>query len=73
VFQNKKVSTDDILEACEYSANLLEAAEMVPMNDSPSAKILAWRAMAEKDRDVDAIRTFAYELGLTLKKCCNIF
>jgi hypothetical protein len=73
VFQNKKTSTDDILEACEYCANLLEAGEMVPMNESPTAKILAWRAMAEKERDVDAIRTFAYELGLTLKKKCTIF
>lgn len=73
VFQNKKTSTDDILEAAEYCANLLEAGEMVPMYNSPTAKIQAWRALAEKDRDVDAIRSFAYELGLTLKKYCNIY
>jgi len=51
---------------------LLEASEMVPMYDPPTAKIRAWRAIDEKYRDADAIRVFAYELGLTLKKYCNI-
>jgi hypothetical protein len=72
-FRNKPASTEEILEAAEYCANLLEAAEMVPMIDPPSVKIKAWRAMDEKDRDVSAIRTFTYELGLQLKKNCQIY
>jgi hypothetical protein len=71
-FRASRTSTDDVLEAAEYCANLLEASEMVPMYDPPTAKIRAWRAMDEKDRYADAIRSFAYELGVTLKKCCKI-
>jgi len=48
-------------------------AEMVPMYEPPTAKIKAWREQAEEERDEDAIRKFAYELGLTLKKWCMIF
>lgn len=30
-------------------------------------------AMDEKGRNVEAIRAFAYDLGLTLKKWCKIY
>lgn len=73
VFHHRKTSTDKILEAAEYCANFLEAAEMVPMYEPPTAKIKFWREQAEEERDRDAIRAFAYELGLTLKKQCGIF
>jgi len=73
VFRNRKASTEEILEAAEYCANLLEAAELIPMYEPPTAKIQTWRAMPEQDRDAEAIRTFAYELGLILKKYCRIF
>lgn len=72
VFRNRRTSTDDILEAAEYCANLPEAAEMVPMFEPPRAKIQTWRVMPEQERDAEAIRAFAYELGLTLKKYCKI-
>ena len=72
LFRGKRTSTDDVLEAAEFCANLLEASEMVPMYDPPTAKIRAWREMDEQDRDAEAIRDFAYELGLTLKKSCKI-
>jgi hypothetical protein len=72
VFRNRRTSSDEILEAAEYCANLLEAAEMVPMYEPPTAKIQTWRDMPEQDRDLEAIRAFAYELGLTLKKYCKI-
>jgi hypothetical protein len=65
-------STDNILEAAEYCANLLEAAQMVPMREPPTAKILFWRSQPPEERDQEAIRKFAYELGQTLKKCCNM-
>jgi hypothetical protein len=65
-------STDDILEAAEYCANLLEAAQMVPMHEPPTARIQYWRSQPPEQREQDAIRKFAYLLGQTLKECCNI-
>jgi hypothetical protein len=73
VFSHSKTSTDKILDAAEYAANLLEAAEMVPMYEPPSAKIRFWREQPEAKRDREAIRAFAYDLGLTLKKYCKIY
>lgn len=63
-------STDEILEAAEYCVNLLEAAEMVPMWDPPSARILRWRNMEESERDVYEIRRFAFEMAQLLRKNC---
>lgn len=72
LFNNIDNSSDSILEAAEYAANLLEANSMVPMYDPPSAQILDWRAMPEKERDIAAIRNFAYDLGKTLKDWAQI-
>jgi hypothetical protein len=72
-FGRPRASTDKILEAAEYCANFLESSEMVPMYEPPTAKIKFWREQPEEQRDRDAIRAFAYELGLTLKKHCQIF
>ena len=36
-------------------------------------KIIFWRVHSPETRDRDAIRTFAYELGLTLKKYCLLY
>ncbi len=69
-FGASKTPTDKILDAAEAAANLLEAAEMVPMYVPPSAQIRYWREQPPDKRDRDAIRTFAYELALTLKKYC---
>lgn len=65
-------ATDKILDAAEYAANLLEAAEMVPMNMPPTAQILYWRQQPPEKRDREAIRNFTYELGLALKKDCQL-
>jgi hypothetical protein len=73
VFGNVKKPMDAVLEAAEYAANLLEAAEMVPMYEPPTAKIRFWREQPEAQRDREAIRAFAYELGQTLKRYCKIF
>ena len=70
--RRRSSSTDDILEAAEYCANLLEAAQMVPMHEPPTAKIQFWRSQPPEKRDQQAIRKFAYELGQTLKECCNM-
>ena len=67
-FSHSKTSTDKILDAAERAANLLEASEMVAMFVPPTAQIRFWREQPPEKRDRDAIRAFAYELGLTLKK-----
>jgi hypothetical protein len=73
VFSHSRVSTDKILDAAEYAANLLEAAEMVPMFEPPTARIQYWREQPQDKRDREAIRSFAYDLGLTLKKYCQLY
>ena len=72
LFHSKKVTSDDILEAVERCANLLEGAEMVPMWDLPSAKIADWRAQPEEERDLIAIRKFAYELARLVQENCLV-
>ncbi len=66
------VNTDAILEAAEYCANLLEAAQMVPMREPPTARIQLWRSQPPEQRDAEAIRKFALELGQTLEKQCDM-
>jgi hypothetical protein len=72
-FRHSTTSTDKLLDAAEYAANLLEAAEMVPMYEPPSAQIRFWREQPPEKRDRDAIRAFTYDLGLTLKKRCLLY
>jgi hypothetical protein len=72
LFKNVDRSSNEILEAAEYAANLLEANGMVATYDLPSAKILDWRAQQESERDMVAIRKFAYDLGKTLKEWAQV-
>lgn len=72
-FRAARTPTDKILDAAEQAANLLEAAEMVPMYAPPTAQIRFWRAQPPEKRDQEAIRAFAYDLGLTLKKYCLLY
>lgn len=74
LFNNIPRTADEILEAAEYAANLLEANEMVPMIDPPSARILDWRAMPPEEREshIEEIRAFAYDLGKILKDYCQV-
>ncbi len=69
-FENDRFNTSAILDACEHAANLLEAAELVPMSVPPTAKINAWRKM--KNPPIDEIRPFAFELTETLRRQCLI-
>ena len=66
-------SMERILDAAEHAANLLEAAQMVPMNVPPTAQILYWRRQPPEKLDREAIRKLAYELGLELKKDCQLY
>jgi hypothetical protein len=70
LFMSKRKTTDDILTAAEYCVNILEAAEMVPMWDPPSAKIECWRRMPEEKRDVYEIKRFAYDMAELVRKNC---
>lgn len=72
-FNYSRTPTDQVLDAAEFAANLLEAADMVPMHVPPTAQIRFWREQPPDKRDRDAIRSFAYELGLTLKKACLLY
>jgi hypothetical protein len=73
VFGHAPESTGKILDAAEYAANLLEAADMVPMDVPPTAQIEFWRHQPPEQRDSAAIRAFAYNLGLELKKDCQLY
>lgn len=46
---------------------------MLEKAEPPTAKIQTWRAMPAEERNLEEIRDFAYELGLSLKKYCKIF
>lgn len=70
LFMQTPKTTDDILEAAEYCVNLLECAEMVPMWDAPSAKLQIWRAQPEAERDVYAIKRFAYDMAQLVRENC---
>ena len=47
---------ENLLEVCEYAANLLEAGELVPMAYPPTAKIAAYR----RQQNVDAMEIEDY-------------
>jgi hypothetical protein len=72
-FRHTKTPTNAMLDAAEQAANLLEASEMVPRYMPPSVQIRFWREQAPEERDRDAIRSFAYDLGLTLKRDCQLY
>ena len=72
LFHAKKKTTDDILEAAEKCANLLEAAQLVSMDNPPSAKLLYFRSLPEEKRNLQEIRKFAYELAELVKEKCHI-
>jgi len=72
-FRHTMQSTDKLLDAAEYAANLLESAEIVPMIVPPSAQIQYWRQQPPEKRDRAEIRAFTYDLGLQLKKWCLLY
>ncbi len=70
LFMSKPKTTDDILEAAEYCINILESAEMVPMWNPPSARLLDYRRQPEEERDVYEIRRFAYDMAKLVRENC---
>ena len=69
-FDYRRSNVEELLEAAEYAANLLECCDLVPMAVPPTARILAWRKM--ENPPLDEIRVFAYDLAKKLKEACQI-
>lgn len=63
------VDAKELLEACEFAANLLEGGELVAMAYPPTAKIEAYRRM--ENPDCYEIADYLTELIETLKKSCH--
>ena len=59
-----------LLEACEFAANLLEAGELVPMNQPPTARIEAYRRM--ENPDCEEIRELLTDLVETLQRKTHV-
>ena len=68
--RNHQHDKEDLLEACEYTANLLEAGELVPMAYPPTAKIEAYRKT--EHMDVQEIADYLTELLDILKRACHV-
>ena len=69
-FDYRPSSVQELLEAAEHAANLLECCDLVPMAVPPTARIAAWRKM--KNPPLAEIRRFAYELAQELRKACQL-
>ncbi len=70
LFMSRPKTTDDILDAAEYCVNILEACELVPMWDAPSARIEIWRAQPEEERNRHEIARFAHEMAKKVRESC---
>ena len=66
LFKGKSSSIEEVLEAAEFCANILEGCELVPMQDPPTAKIERIR----KSGDLAAARKLAWKLARKLEKTC---
>lgn len=69
-FDYRRSNPEELLEACEEAANLLECCDMVPMAVPPTYMINKWRK--EENPDLDAIRKLAYDLANRLKDICQL-
>ncbi|MCH9276761.1 hypothetical protein JS533_010835 [Bifidobacterium amazonense] len=63
--EHQEATADDLLDAAERCANLLEAGEMVPMYYPPTRRIEELRRAPHKD--LMKIRNFTYELARQLQ------
>lgn len=61
---------EELLELCEYAANLVEGGELTAMTYPPSARIEAFRR--QPCPDTEEIKDFLFELVDILKKACRI-
>jgi len=68
--QGRRTDPTELLEACEYIANLLECGEHIAMACPPTAKIAAFRR--QENPDIQQILDYLYELSEVLKKACHL-
>lgn len=67
---DSKKSSEELLEAAEFIANLLEGGELVPMAYPPSARIAAYRR--QDAPNIPELRAWLYSLIETLRVACQI-
>lgn len=60
----------EILELCEYAANILEAGELCAMAYPPTAKVAALRR--QETPDIEECKDYLWELASELKKSCRL-
>lgn len=70
-FDYRRSDKKKLLDACEVGANLLEACELVPMSELPTAQIQRFRD--DENADLWEIRKFAYNLAERLQEVAQIF
>ena len=68
---DRRDTPEEMLEAAEWMANLLEAGELIPMARPMTADIEAFRR--QENPDYQAVRAFTYKVMQTLKQACEIF
>ncbi len=69
-FDYRRSDKKELLDACEVAANLLEACELVPMSELPTARVEKFRR--DENADLWEIRRFAVELAERLKEVAQI-
>ena len=62
--------TEELLEACECIANLLEGGQLCPMDVPPTYRIAMYRK--QEKPDADEIKRFLAELVTEIKKACYL-
>ena len=72
LFVSRAKSDEEILEAAEYCINILEPCGLVPMQDSLSARLAAFRQQPPEERKKREIRAFAYECAARVKEAFQI-
>lgn len=60
----------ELLELCEYAANLLEAGELTPMHYPPTARVAAYRR--QETPNVEEIKDWLFAMLTTLRQACHL-
>ena len=66
----RSAGEEELLEAAEYIANMLECGELVPMACPPTAQINAYRRL--ETVNIAEIRMFLYKLVTKLREKCGV-
>jgi len=61
---------EELLDAAEFLANMLEGGELVPMGDGPNAQIR--RLLADKDHTLQDVRSLTRKFTVLLRDACHL-